>query len=89
MTACRRCGQPAAAAAWAAWWDGLDLPRTPPPDVAAPFCPVCMTAAATVAYLAGVHSVRVLIADSFADFAPVGSTRRGEFMAQMMHEAAS
>jgi hypothetical protein len=89
MTACARCGEPDAAAAWSEWWERLDLPRTPPPDAAAPFCPRCLTGAETVAYLAGVHSVRVLIADGFADFAPMIAERLGEFVADQAREAAA
>ncbi len=89
MTACKRCGEPDAAAAWSAWWDRLELSVGMPADAAAPFCPVCMTGGETVAYLAGCHSARILFADRFAEVGRRIEARFGELVAAQTCEAAA
>jgi hypothetical protein len=63
---CKRCGHVDAQAAWAAWWQGLDLPIVMPPEAESPWCPTCMTGLEEVAFLAGCHGARILFAEPFA-----------------------
>jgi hypothetical protein len=71
---CKRCGHADAQAAWAAWWNGLDLPIVMPPEAESPLCPMCMTGPEEVAFLAGCRGARVLFADRF----PVVASRIDE-----------
>jgi hypothetical protein len=66
---CKRCGHADAQAAWAAWWERLDLPIGTPPEAESPMCPICMTSREEVAFLAGCHGARSLYADRFAGVA--------------------
>ena len=65
-TVCKRCGHADAQAAWAAWWQRLDLPIVMPPEAESPLCPMCMTAPEEIAFVAGCHGARTLFADRFA-----------------------
>jgi hypothetical protein len=63
--ACKRCGDADAQAAWAAWWQRLDLPVLMPPETECPWCPMCMTGLEEIAFLTGCRGTRVLFADRF------------------------
>ncbi len=80
MTACERCGEPDAAAVWAAWWGTLDLPILMPAESPAPWCPACMTGAEETAFLAGLRSARVLFADRYATVSAAIDARLGDLV---------
>ena len=88
-TVCGRCGHADALAAWAAWWGRLDLPVVVPPEAESPWCPMCMTNSEEIAFLAGWHSARLLLAERFADVAPRIDQRLSALLAAQTGEAES
>ena len=86
---CKRCGHADAEAAWAAWWQRLDLPIVMPTDAESPWCPMCMTGLEEIAFLAGAGGVSILFADRFAVVASRIDERLRALLAAQTCEAES
>jgi len=88
-TVCKRCGHADAQTAWAAWWDGFDLPIVMPTDRDSPWCPMCMSDLEELAFLAGWHSACPLLAERFAAVASRIDERLRALLAAQTCEAES